>query len=87
MNWIELIIHTTTAGAEDVSALLMDLGAGGTQIEDRADIPDPAKPNGIWEIIDPALPESMPEPFLLSPSMRTASIRPTNSCLQTMGST
>lgn len=65
MNWIELIIHTTTAGAEDVSALLMDLGAGGTQIEDRADIPDPSKPNGIWEIIDPALPESMPEDVLV----------------------
>lgn len=61
MDWIELIIHTTTAGAEDVSALLMSLGAGGTMIEDRADIPDPSKPSGIWEIIDPSLPESLPE--------------------------
>ena len=61
MDWIELIIHTTTAGAEDVSSLLMSLGAGGTMIEDRADIPDPSQPNGIWEIIDPSLPESLPE--------------------------
>ena len=52
MNWIELIIHTTTAGSDDVSALLMELGAGGTQTEDRADIPDPDKPNGFWEIIE-----------------------------------
>lgn len=65
MNWIELIVHTTTAGSDAVSALLMDLGAGGTQTEDRADIPDPSQPNGIWEIIDPALPESMPEDVLV----------------------
>ena len=65
MNWIELIVHTTTHGADDVSALLMDLGASGTQTEDRADIPDPNQPNGIWEIIDPALPASMPEDVLV----------------------
>ena len=65
MNWIELIVHTTTAGSDAVSALLIELGAGGTQTEDRADIPDPSKPNGIWEIIDPALPESMPEDVLV----------------------
>ncbi len=65
MNWIELIVHTTTAGSEPVSALLMELGAGGTMTEDRADIPNPSQPNGIWEIIDPALPESMPEDVLV----------------------
>ena len=48
MNWIELIIHTTTAGSEWVSDILMELGASGTMIEDRADIPDPSKPHGIW---------------------------------------
>ena len=31
MNWIELIIHTTTRGADAVSDLLMELGAAGTQ--------------------------------------------------------
>ncbi len=65
MNWIELIVHTTTAGSDAVSSLLIDLGAGGTMTEDRADIPDPSKPHGIWEIIDPSLPESMPEDVLV----------------------
>ncbi len=65
MNWIELIVHTTTAGSDAVSSLLIDLGAGGTMTEDRADIPDPSKPHGIWEIIDPSLPDSMPEDVLV----------------------
>ncbi len=65
MNWIELIVHTTTAGSDSVSSLLIDLGAGGTMTEDRADIPDPSKPHGIWEIIDPSLPDSMPEDVLV----------------------
>lgn len=65
MNWIELIVHTTTAGADAVSLLLMDAGSTGTMTEDRADIPDPSKPHGIWEIIDPKLLESMPEDVLV----------------------
>ena len=36
-------------------------GATGTMVEDRADIPDPDKPNGYWEIIDPKLIDSLPE--------------------------
>lgn len=65
MNWIELIIHTTTAGSDWVSEVLMELGAAGTMIEDRADIPDPSKPHGIWEIIDPKLLDTMPEDVLV----------------------
>ena len=65
MNWIELIVHTTTAGADWVSDCLMDLGASGTMIEDKADIPDPSKPHGIWEIIDPKLLDEMPEDVLV----------------------
>ena len=65
MDWIELVVHTTTEGTDEVSSLLMESGASGTMIEDRADIPDPAKPHGIWEIIDPKLPESMPEDVLV----------------------
>jgi len=65
MNWIELIIHTTTVGSDFVSDLLMELGAAGTMIEDKADIPDPSKPHGIWEIIDPKLLEDMPEDVLV----------------------
>ena len=60
MNWIELVVHTVTAGSEYVSDILMDHGATGTMIVDRADIPDPSRPHGYWEIIDPKLLDSMP---------------------------
>ena len=65
MDWIELIVHTTTEGSDAVSGVLMDCGATGTMIEDRADIPDPSVPHGIWEIIDPALLDRMPEDVLV----------------------
>ena len=65
MDWLEITIHTTTAGADIVSEKLMAEGATGTMVEDRADIPDPTKPNGIWEIIDPKLIDSMPEDVLV----------------------
>ena len=65
MDWIELIVHTTTAGADGVSAALIDAGADGTMVEDRADVPDPAKPNGYWEIIDPHMVDAMPEDVLV----------------------
>lgn len=65
MKWIELIVHTNTAGSDRVSSLLVDAGATGTMIEDRADIPDPAKPHGYWEIIDPKMIDAMPEDVLV----------------------
>ena len=65
MNWIELIVHTTTSGSDAVSDLLVEFGASGTMIEDRSDIPDPSKPHGIWEIVDPKLLETMPEDVLV----------------------
>lgn len=65
MEWIEVIVHTTTEGSDTVSGVLIDAGADGTMIEDRADIPDPAKPHGIWEIIDPELLRSAPEDVLV----------------------
>lgn len=65
MDWIELIVHTTSVGSDSVSAIFMDCGASGTMIEDRADIPDPNQPHGIWEIVDPALLESMPADVLV----------------------
>ena len=65
MDWMELIVHTTTLGSEWVSDFLMELGASGTMIEDKADLPDPSRPHGIWEIIDPKLLESMPEDVLV----------------------
>ena len=65
MQWIELIIHTTTESTDRVSDILMDFGASGTMIEDRSDIPDPSKPHGIWEIIDPNMIDRMPEDVLV----------------------
>ena len=65
MEWIEWIVHTTTEGADHVSELLMEYGASGTMIEDRNDIPDPGRPNGIWEIIDPRLLDNMPADVLV----------------------
>ena len=65
MEWVECIVHTTTDGADAVSEALMSFGATGTMIEDRKDVPDPARPNGIWEIIDPGLLDNMPEDVLV----------------------
>ena len=65
MEWIELKVHTTSLGADMVSEALISHGATGTMVEDRADIPDPNKPNGIWEIIDPNLIDTMPEDVLV----------------------
>ena len=61
MDWVEIKVHTTTAGADLVSEQLMQEGAAGTMVEDRADVPDPDKPNGFWEMIDPEMIERMPE--------------------------
>ena len=65
MNWTECIVHTTTAGSDWASQCLMEQGASGTMIEDKSDIPDPSKPHGYWEIIDPNLPDTMPEDVLV----------------------
>ena len=65
MEGIELKVHTTSLGADMVSEALISHGATGTMVEDRADIPDPNKPNGIWEIIDPNLIDTMPEDVLV----------------------
>ena len=65
MEWIEMIVHTTTPGSDAVSLLLMENGSTGTMTEDRADIPDASKPHGIWELIDPKLKESMPDDVLV----------------------
>lgn len=61
MNYTEATISTTTQGAEIVSDLLMRLGAAGTQILDRADLPDPDKPTANWELMDQSVIDAMPE--------------------------
>ncbi len=61
MDWIEITVSTNTQGADIVSEALLRQGAAGTQIIDRSDVPDPSKPNGYWELIDPAMIDEMPE--------------------------
>ena len=61
MDWIEITISTNPEGADIVSEALLRQGAVGTQIIDRADVPDPSKPNGFWELIDPKMIDEMPE--------------------------
>ena len=61
MDWIEITISTNSQGADIVSEALLRQGAVGTQIIDRADVPDPSKPNGFWELIDPKMIDEMPE--------------------------
>lgn len=61
MDYTEATISTTTAGSEIVSDLLMRLGAAGTQIMDRADLPDPSKPTANWELMDQSVIDAMPE--------------------------
>ena len=61
MDYTELTVSTTTFGADAVSDLLMRLGATGTQIIDRNDLPDPDRPGRNWELMDRALLDAMPE--------------------------
>ena len=61
MDYTEVTISTTTRGAEIVSDILLRLGAAGTQILDRADLPDPNKPTANWELMDQSVIDAMPE--------------------------
>ena len=65
MQWCEAIVHTNTAGSDAVSELMIRLGATGTEIVDRADVPDPAKPGVYWELFDPAMLAAMPQDVLV----------------------
>ncbi|MBR1584698.1 MAG: 50S ribosomal protein L11 methyltransferase [Clostridia bacterium] len=61
MEYTEVTVSTTTPGSEIVSDILMRLGAVGTQILDRADLPDPGKPTANWELMDQSVIDAMPE--------------------------
>ncbi len=61
MEYTEVTVSTTTQGAELVSDILMRLGAAGTQILDRADLPDPARPTANWELMDQSVIDAMPQ--------------------------
>lgn len=65
MQWCEAVVHTTTLGSDIISDELMQLGAAGTEIVDRADVPDPRKAGVYWELYDPKMVEDMPEDVLV----------------------
>lgn len=65
MQWCEAVVHTTTIGSDIISEELMMLGAAGTEIIDRADVPDPRKPGVHWELYDPKMLDEMPEDVLV----------------------
>ncbi len=52
MDWKEVTITTTTAGAEVASEILMEAGAAGTAIEDRAEVEAQQHLPGDWDYID-----------------------------------
>ena len=65
MQWCEAIVHTTTLGSDAVSEVMIHFGATGTEIVDRADVPDPTKPGVYWELYDPKMLDAMPEDVLV----------------------
>ena len=65
MQWCEAVVHTTTIGSDMISEELMMLGAAGTEIIDRADVPDPRNPGVHWELYDPKMLDEMPEDVLV----------------------
>ncbi|MBR5546340.1 MAG: 50S ribosomal protein L11 methyltransferase [Clostridia bacterium] len=65
MKWVEAVVHTTTIGSDLISEELMMLGATGTEIIDRTDVPDPRKAGVYWELYDPKMLEEMPEDVLV----------------------
>lgn len=65
MEWCEAIVHTTSAASDVISDWMIRFGATGTEIVDRADVPDPAKPGVYWELYDPKMLAAMPEDVLV----------------------
>ena len=64
MQWIEAVVHTTTAGSDLVSDVLMRCGALGTQVLDKQDIADVSHPDA-WELMDQDLLGEMPADVLV----------------------
>ena len=66
MDWMEITVLTTTAGADLVSQILMDAGSSGTMIEDKNDVAANQRPEGQWDIIDEAIALRMDDDVLVS---------------------
>lgn len=59
MDWVRMMVRTTTEGAEAVSAMFIGLGIQGAVIEDKADIQLNQRPEGQWDIIDEEIAKRM----------------------------
>lgn len=55
MDWIEITVATTTAGAEAVSEILCGAGCGGTAVQDPHDAVRLSRRRGDWDFIDESL--------------------------------
>lgn len=60
-DWMQVKVLTTTAGADMVSEILLEAGSEGTMIEDRNDVFENQRPEGQWDIIDPAIADRIGE--------------------------
>lgn len=61
MEWLEILVHTTTEAQELVSNLLIDNGTSGTSILDKSYIPDVKSLGKEWEMYDESILQNMPE--------------------------
>ncbi len=61
MDWKEVTVTTTTEGADIVSAILIEAGATGTAIADRAEVEAQQRAPGDWDYIDENILSSMDE--------------------------
>jgi len=65
MDWIEVVLKTTTQGADIMAQILYEAGANGAVIEDPADIRIHQRAEGQWDYIDESILEGMDEEVLV----------------------
>ena len=66
MEWMEIKVLTTTEAADLISEILLEMGSEGTVIEDRNDVFANQRPEGQWDIIDPAIADRIGEDVKVS---------------------
>ena len=65
MDWKEVTVRTTTEGADIVSELLIEAGAAGTAIADRAEVEGQQRLPRDWDYIDENILKNMDEDVLV----------------------
>jgi len=65
MHWIETTIHTTAQAADIIANLLCEAGAAGAEIIDKAEVANLPQDQGMWDLIDEQVLQSMPEDVLV----------------------